>query len=169
MNRTTTEVTDFLSIYHTYVYFITIPLQACYNTYGVLNETRDNVIVVCHALTGNSRLDLWWGSLLGGATPISSIHPPHPSIFLIPSHHHLSFIHHHPSSSSLIIAPPHHSSSSSSIIINLPTCIHAYMDGCRSRTSFRHLSVLHHLCQRAGLLLRQHRSMVHRPIHWTTL
>jgi len=63
MDRATTEVSDYL--------YLIIPLKACYNTYGVLNETRDNVIVVCHALTGNSRLDLWWGSLLG-ATPISS-------------------------------------------------------------------------------------------------
>eukprot|EP00981_Chlorochromonas_danica_P006024 scaffold1247_cov170-Ochromonas_danica.AAC.2 len=36
-----------------------------YNTYGKLNDARDNVLVVCHALTGNSRLDLWWGGLLG--------------------------------------------------------------------------------------------------------
>jgi hypothetical protein len=39
--------------------------QLCYNTFGVLNARRDNVIVVCHALTGNSRLDQWWGGLLG--------------------------------------------------------------------------------------------------------
>jgi len=38
---------------------------ACYNTFGVLSASRDNVIVVCHALTGNSRLDQWWGGLLG--------------------------------------------------------------------------------------------------------
>jgi len=36
-----------------------------YNMFGKLNEARDNVMVVCHALTGNSRLDTWWGSMLG--------------------------------------------------------------------------------------------------------
>ena len=37
-----------------------------YRTYGQLNETtRDNVVVVCHALTGNASLDGWWGGLLG--------------------------------------------------------------------------------------------------------
>ena len=36
-----------------------------YNTYGSLNATRDNVLVVCHALTGNASLEAWWGDLLG--------------------------------------------------------------------------------------------------------
>jgi homoserine O-acetyltransferase len=34
-------------------------------TFGKLNATKDNIIVVCHALTGNARLDEWWAPLLG--------------------------------------------------------------------------------------------------------
>ena len=36
-----------------------------YNTYGSLNEKRDNVIFICHALTANSDADDWWHGLFG--------------------------------------------------------------------------------------------------------
>ena len=36
-----------------------------YHTWGTLNEMRDNAIVVCHALTGDSNVEGWWGPLLG--------------------------------------------------------------------------------------------------------
>ena len=39
--------------------------QVRYKTFGKLNAKRDNLFVVCHALTGNSSLEQWWGSMLG--------------------------------------------------------------------------------------------------------
>jgi len=36
-----------------------------YDAWGELNSERNNVIVVCHALTGNTRADIWWGPLIG--------------------------------------------------------------------------------------------------------
>lgn len=36
-----------------------------YSTYGVLNESKSNVVWVCHALTGDSRVLQWWDGLFG--------------------------------------------------------------------------------------------------------
>lgn len=40
-------------------------LRLAYHTYGQLNEARDNVIWICHALTGNSDAADWWPGLVG--------------------------------------------------------------------------------------------------------
>src|SRR5690606_12097967 len=36
-----------------------------YTTYGQLNKKQDNVIWVCHALTGSSDFTSWWPGLFG--------------------------------------------------------------------------------------------------------
>lgn len=40
-------------------------LEIAYHTYGSLNERRDNVVWVCHALTANSEVFEWWPGLFG--------------------------------------------------------------------------------------------------------
>lgn len=39
--------------------------QLCYSTWGKLNEAKDNVIWICHALTANSDAEDWWCGLFG--------------------------------------------------------------------------------------------------------
>ena len=36
-----------------------------FNTYGELNQKKDNVIWVCHALTGDSNVHDWWKGVFG--------------------------------------------------------------------------------------------------------
>ena len=44
----------------------TLPeLKIAYSTLGQLNAAKDNVIWVCHALTANSEVPLWWDGLIG--------------------------------------------------------------------------------------------------------
>ena len=40
-------------------------LHIAYHTYGKQNEKADNVIWICHALTGNSEAGNWWSGLIG--------------------------------------------------------------------------------------------------------
>ena len=40
-------------------------LELAYRTYGQLNDTRDNVVWICHALTGNAEAADWWATLVG--------------------------------------------------------------------------------------------------------
>lgn len=41
--------------------------EIAYSTYGKLNEARDNVVWVCHALTANDDVMDWWPGLFGPA------------------------------------------------------------------------------------------------------
>jgi homoserine O-acetyltransferase/O-succinyltransferase len=38
-----------------------------YQTWGQLNDTADNVVWVCHALTGTSDVESWWPALFGAS------------------------------------------------------------------------------------------------------
>lgn len=40
-------------------------VQVAWRSWGALAPTRDNVVVVCHALTGSADIDGWWSGLLG--------------------------------------------------------------------------------------------------------
>lgn len=43
-----------------------------YTTYGKLNRARDNAVLVCHALTGSSRVAQWWPRLLEAGSPLDA-------------------------------------------------------------------------------------------------
>ncbi len=40
-------------------------LRVAYRTWGKLNAAKDNVVLVCHALTGSSDVDAWWEGMFG--------------------------------------------------------------------------------------------------------
>ena len=40
-------------------------VPVAFSTWGKLNQGADNVILVCHSLTGNSNIEEWWPTLIG--------------------------------------------------------------------------------------------------------
>jgi len=40
-------------------------LQLCYSTYGSFDPAKNNVVWVCHALTGNANVLEWWNGIFG--------------------------------------------------------------------------------------------------------
>jgi homoserine O-acetyltransferase len=48
------------------------PVTLHYAWYGAMNEARDNVILVCHALSGSARVGDWWSDLLGPGKPFDT-------------------------------------------------------------------------------------------------
>ena len=41
------------------------PVTIAYRTWGRLDASRTNAVLVCHALTGSADVDVWWTDLLG--------------------------------------------------------------------------------------------------------
>lgn len=40
-------------------------VEIAYSAFGKLNDKKNNVIWVCHALTGNTHVDVWWKGVFG--------------------------------------------------------------------------------------------------------
>ncbi len=45
-------------------------VEIAYRTWGTLNAECDNVVLVCHALTGSADVDAWWPGLFFGGRRI---------------------------------------------------------------------------------------------------
>jgi len=40
-------------------------VPVAYKTWGNLNPSKDNVMIICHAFTGSADVEDWWGPLMG--------------------------------------------------------------------------------------------------------
>ncbi|CAG8498691.1 10832_t:CDS:2 [Funneliformis mosseae] len=40
-------------------------VPVAYKTWGTVNENKDNVMIICHALSGSADVQDWWGPLIG--------------------------------------------------------------------------------------------------------
>ena len=49
-------------------------VELAWRSWGRLAPTRDNAVLVCHALTGNADVDRWWSSLLGEGRALDPDH-----------------------------------------------------------------------------------------------
>ena len=47
-------------------------IRVAYSTYGQLNASKDNAVVVCHALTGSSSVASWWSESLGAGAMLDT-------------------------------------------------------------------------------------------------
>ena len=53
----------------------TLPeIKVAYHTFGELNSEKDNVILICHPLTGNSNAQEWWPKIVGPGLAIDTNH-----------------------------------------------------------------------------------------------